>query len=80
MKIYTVYDRVTQVYGTPWFAHNHADAARAFNNGYKQSPYADDMQLYHLGTFDEVGGFILAVEKAEFVCNFERPKEVTNNE
>lgn len=80
MKIYSVYDRVTQVYGTPWFAHNHGDARRAFNNGYKASPYAADMQLFYLGEFDVEGGFITAVEKAEFVSNFEFPEEVTHNE
>lgn len=80
MKIYTVYDRVTQVYGTPWYAHNHGDARRAFYNGYYKSPYADDMQLYYLGEFDEVDGVILSISKPDFVSNFERPEEVTNNE
>lgn len=80
MKIYSVYDRVTQIYNTPWFAHNHGDARRAFNNAYYKSPYADDMQLYYLGEFDEEGGVISSTSKPDFVCNYERPEEVTNNE
>lgn len=80
MKIYSVYDRVTQVYGTPWYAHNHGDARRAFNNGYYKSPYADDMQLYYIGEFDEENGVILPTSKPDFVSNFERIVEVSNNE
>ena len=80
MRIFTVYDRVTQVYGMPWYAHNNGDAKRAFNNGYKASPYADDMQLYYIGEFNEEDGTIMPTSKPDFVGNFERPAEVANNE
>lgn len=80
MKIYTVFDRVTQVYGTPWYAHNNGDASRAFYNGYYKSPYSEDMQLYYIGEFDEVSGVILPTSKPDFVSNYVRPVEVTSNE
>lgn len=50
MRLYTIYDKVTEVSGPLFEAHNDADAIRAF----KKVITADqkDYELYAMGNFD----------------------------
>ena len=70
-KVFCIYDRVAGVYNPPFVAENEATAKRSFDSALSKSPFANDMSLYYLGTYnDDTDGTIEAC-KPVFVCNFE---------
>lgn len=75
-KVYSIYDKVANVYNPPFLAENDSTAQRSFNNALLNSPFRQDMSLYFLGTFNDDTDGSLDSCKPVFVCNFE---EAVNN-
>lgn len=80
MKIYSIYDRKSNTYGTVFTSDNNQTAQRYFQ--YLCSIPAnelirDDVELYVLGSFDPKTGSITDVCK-DFVSNFVFDETVTN--
>lgn len=76
MKLYVVYDRVSGSYGLPVAMANDGVAVRAFNHQQETAPFAQDMELYCVGGYDESLAFVAGLDKPEFVCRYEPPKDV----
>ncbi len=69
-RVYSIFDRVTGLYGEPFIAVNEEMAKRRFNYLMDNSPMVNaDCQLYYLGDFDSVNGTIGG--KVDFVCGYE---------
>lgn len=66
MKIYAIFDRVTKTYGKLFEEVNDDSAKRVVGYSFKASPYADDMFLSCLGSFDNQSGEIIVCD--DFVC------------
>lgn len=74
-NLYVVYDKVSSVYNPPFIAENDETAIRSFNNAMEKHPFAEDMALYKVGTFnDDTDGAIEAI-KPDFVCSYARKGE-----
>lgn len=88
IRMYSVYDRVAQIYAEPFVSPNDATAARAFNIA-QSSPesmlYASpcDFQLWYIGSMDNTSGELLSYDAPECephkVCDG-KPREVTEHE
>jgi len=62
-KIYSVYDRKVEAYGTPFVQQNEALAIRSFERAYLNpeldfSLFPEDYSLFELGTYNEDTGQI----------------------
>ena len=61
-NLYSVHDKTGEVYGTPFFARNHTDAARDFANSAKPGTpvgdYPDEFELVWVGAFDDETGHL----------------------
>lgn len=71
-KLYTIRDRKSGIYGTPFGSYNHDTAIRDFRGFCQQASnvyLADDLELYYLGTFDSDSGALTGVDKPEFLLN-----------
>lgn len=88
IRLYSVFDRVAQVYADPFTAVNDATAVRAFNIA-QSSPesmlYASptDFQLWFLGSMDNSSGELMSygypATEPHKVCDG-HPREVTEHE
>ena len=88
IRLYSVYDRVAQVYAEPFSAVNDATALRSFTIA-QSSPesmlYASpgDFQLWYLGSMDNSSGELMSYDLPECephkVCDG-KPREVTEHE
>lgn len=73
VKVFTMRDRKSGMYGNPFVSHNDQTAKRDFYAFCKlpQNAYlSGDMELYSLGEFDSDSGEIKAY-KPEFICGGE---------
>lgn len=66
MKIYSIFDKKTVVYGRPFYAHNNGHALRVVtdevsNLDSQLYKHAGDFTLYELGEFDDNTGCIEAM-------------------
>lgn len=52
MRLYCIYDRVSKRFNAPFVAESDEVANRSFQYGLKNQPFASDMDLYSVGTFD----------------------------
>lgn len=73
-KIYSIFDEKAQIFNTPFFMDNDNMAVRAFNDlaSDKQSAiylHPEDYRLYELGSFENVEGVIIPVDRPRFICN-----------
>lgn len=88
IRLYSVYDRVAQVYAEPFSAVNDATAVRSFTIA-QSSPesmlYASptDFQLWYLGSLDNSSGELLSHDdpatEPHKVCDG-KPREVVDHE
>lgn len=88
VRLYSVYDRVAQVYAEPFTAVNDATAVRAFTIA-QSTPesmlYASpaDFQLWYIGSLDNNSGDLLSNDypatEPHKVCDG-KPREVTEHE
>lgn len=71
MKLYSIYDRVSGVYGAPFVQIKEDQAIRQFNYLMNNSPMVrDDCELYYLGSFEEDSGLIFPETKPVFVVKY----------
>lgn len=83
MKIYSIYDKVSQVYCTPFFFADDALALRdlkCFVNSSNPPAFLDDLQVYNIGEFSKNEGRIVGTVQPLFVCNLSDLKEVKRDE
>lgn len=72
LKIYSILDKVTGIFGDPFCAINLAQAVRRFDYLMKNSPMVSkDCALYLLGEFDTVTGTIPSTTCCEFIKNYD---------
>lgn len=70
-NIYSVFDRVSHLFGELFLAQNHALAERRFQYTAKNAPMVcDDLALYCLGTYDTLTGEI--IPSNDFVCAYKK--------
>lgn len=68
-NMYSIFDRMAQVFSEPFLAQNNAIAQRRFQYVAKNSPMvSEDLQLFKVGSFDTITADIVPCK--EFVCNF----------
>jgi hypothetical protein len=67
-EIYTVYDRVSGMYGGLVLHVNKASAIRWFGDIMSKNEHAADMDLYYIGTFDTQDG-VASIGSPVFVTN-----------
>lgn len=63
LNIYSVFDKRSDIFATPFFSHNDNTAFRSFHQlradeNSLVSRYPNDFSLFGLGTFDDLTGFI----------------------
>lgn len=71
-KMYSVYDKKTGVYMSPFFANHDAQAVRMFTSACKSqdsllAEYPEDFELYCLAEFDPDSGEIRALDGKKFL-------------
>lgn len=52
MKLYSIYDRVSCRFNAPFVAEFDDVANRSFQHGVKDNPFASDLDLYCVGSFE----------------------------
>lgn len=81
-KMYSVFDKKAQVYGTPFFTQNEALALRSFQRAANDSTidlglFPNDFTLVELGDFDEDTGKISVMPHNRPICS---ASELVNKE
>lgn len=56
--MYTVYDRVAEVFNKPFTEINDASATRAFKESIKDNPHGTDYDLYKIAEYTDHDGII----------------------
>lgn len=83
MKIYSIYDKVSKEYYTPFFFNDDALALRdlkCFVNSSNPPAFLDDLQLYCIGDFLKRDGLVTGNMQPSFICNLSDLKEVKRDE
>lgn len=70
--LYSVYDDKACFFASPFYAMNHSDAIRSFSDAVadpqtRVSIHPSDYVLYHIGTFDDVSGSLIPLDKPQFL-------------
>lgn len=66
--LYSIFDRVSGLYGSPWTCVSQSVAVRQFDYVVKTRPVdGADLELYQLGSFDPESGALSVFEKPVFV-------------
>lgn len=72
MKIYTVYDKKGKFYDLPFYQREDESAKRAMKMALSKNQlmtaYAEDYQLWQIGSFNEKTAQITFPKKPDFVC------------
>lgn len=74
LNLYSIFDRLSGVYQSPFTAQNEACAQRYFNSVCEQAYTRNDLELYFMGSFDTSNGCINGTKNGafpEFVCRYE---------
>lgn len=77
MKIFTIYDKKSLIYGNPFYNMQIGQAERTFSQAINDSSnpnnllakYPTDFELYEIGSFDANTGQITPLEKPNFINN-----------
>lgn len=72
LKMYTIYDKKSQIYHPPSFAHNDGHAMRQFRQIFRdpqslQNQFPEDFQVWRCGVWDDATGVIEVCKNPEFV-------------
>lgn len=71
-EMFTIYDKVTGLFSSPFVSINKNAAVRSFKAMLANDPYkATDCQLYKIGEFDNQTGLIQPCGTPDFICNYE---------
>jgi len=65
MNVYQYFDIETKDFSLPFFEPNDIVACRKTKVSMKDNEFADKLQLFKIGTFDEVSGQLRVEEKEE---------------
>lgn len=65
--VFSAYDRKAGLYGPVFLAVNEVCGIRDFKQSLQRNPYADDMELYVIGHFENERGTLTALDKPKFV-------------
>ena len=84
MNLYSVFDRVTGLFGVPFAAVNDNAAARQVAANFEKHPYRADLDLYNVGDFDELTGVISRSFETKtgqpiFLCHVGEPVQGGDN-
>jgi len=84
LKLYSVYDRKTEIYHPFYMCHNDGHAGRVLsdvfsnqNSNYYRHP--EDFQVYECGTFNDTTAEIKPRSKPRFLCHGTQLKEGLKN-
>jgi hypothetical protein len=75
LKMYSVYDRKSEIHQPPCYCHNTGHAMRvfsmAFHNGETNqlTSYPEDFQLFEVGSFDDQDASIAGLSKPHLICS-----------
>lgn len=58
MSIYSIFDKITNTYGMPFFAVNDDDMERKVAVSYKDNPFVNDLYVYFIGEFYTESGLL----------------------
>ncbi|WGL31476.1 nonstructural protein [Dipodfec virus UOA04_Rod_1094] len=80
-QVYSIFDRVVREYSpTPIFVHNLEDCKRRVAAAYNGNPFVKDLQLYRIGTYDTLTGYIgFDSNVPDFICDLSELYEVKVN-
>lgn len=72
MKMFSVRDTKTEIYGPPFYSITHGEAERSFRQlandpQSKVNKFPEDFDLYHIGEFDDETGKIEALPSPKHV-------------
>lgn len=63
MIMLTIYDRITGQYSDPYTFVNLEDAKRKLVVAYGKNPFFNDLEVYRVGSFDNLKGLLLSHDK-----------------
>lgn len=73
VKMFSLYDSKTLVFGQPVFSPTAMSAMRAFEDGCKKDPilqaHPGDYQLYEIGMWDDATAVITPLSPVKLLCN-----------
>lgn len=72
-KMFSVYDKTSELYGQPFFSNTNGSGIRAFGDECKRAGSAffahrEDYDLFVVGLFDDSSGLLTAVVPAERIA------------
>lgn len=59
LSLYSIYDKVAEVFNKPFTDINDASAKRSFTQACKEQPHSLDYELYHIGDFTDNDGCLI---------------------
>lgn len=71
MNMYSVYDKVSEVFNKPFTEINDNSAKRAFYNSIEENKSKNDYELYYVGQFDDNTGTIKHHESKRIATGFD---------
>lgn len=78
-RVYSIRDRKSGLYGTPFFSVNDECATRDFKricNSEVNEFIAEDLELFYLGEFNNETGVVEGEDNAMFLANFTRKDDI----
>ncbi len=74
LKMFSIYDRMSEIYQPPCYFHTVGHALRAFSSLFvnPESNYhihAADFQVWEIGTFDDQTGIVVRNQKLHLICS-----------
>lgn len=70
MKLYSIYDNVSKRFNAPFVAESDEVANRSFQFGVKDNPFASDLDLYCVGSFNPDDTIPFLCENPTLVSHF----------
>ena len=72
-RLFSVYDKKSQIYHPPFHCHNEGHAKRMFTSFFKKqgtvfAEYPKDFQVWEIGKFDDSKGMISGSKNNTIVC------------
>lgn len=74
MRIFSIFDRKSLAFATPFFMKTTGEATRALREHLKDgnsliSKYPEDFELYEVGGFDDQTGRLIDPQESQFILN-----------
>lgn len=83
VRMYSIYDKKTQLFGFPQYCHNAAQACRMFTGVFLEpqnmmARFPEDYDIYDLGEFDDNSGTVTS-DKPTFICSLKSLNKVNSD-